>query len=94
MLAANLFYVQSVRAYKIGHFEFNILSEEEGTVDVSWEERPPYPNHEVTTDSIIIPSTVTINDKQYRVARIQKNGFDEIKCDYIDIPSSVEVIGE
>ena len=94
MLAANLFYVQSVRAYKIGHFEFNILSEEESTVDVSWEERPPYPNHEVTTDSIIIPSTVTINDKQYRVTRIQKNGFDEIKCDYIDIPSSVEVIEE
>ena len=94
MLAANLFYVQSVRAYKIGHFEFNILSEEECTVDVSWEERPPYPNHEVTTDSIIIPSTVTINDKQYRVARIQKNGFDEIKCNYIDIPSSVEVIEE
>ena len=94
MLAANLFYVQSARAYKIGHFEFNILSEEESTVDVSWEERPPYPNHEVTTDSIIIPSTVTINDKQYRVTRIQKNGFDEIKCQYIDIPSSVEVIEE
>ena len=94
ILAANLFYVQSALAYKIGHLEFNILSEDERTVDVGWEERPPSPHHGFRTDSIVIPPTVTINNKEYRVTQIRKNGFDELICDYIDIPSSVEVINQ
>ena len=94
ILAANLFYVQSALAYKIGHLEFNILSEDERTVDVGWEERPKNPYHGERTDSIVIPPTITINNQEYRVTQIRKSGFDDIICNYIDIPSTVEVINE
>lgn len=72
---------------------YNILSNSDRTVEVTYKEEYSDGNH--YSGNIIIPERVTTNDKSYIVSSIGNNAFDA--CDTITnitIPNSVTSIGD
>ncbi|MDE6007175.1 MAG: leucine-rich repeat domain-containing protein [Muribaculaceae bacterium] len=80
------------QAVIIGNLDYNILSEEDRTVDVAW---PTRGASKTPIDSLFIPSSVEIDGVNYSVSEIRESGFRE--CDkinnFISIPGSVKKIG-
>lgn len=87
--ASDVYYYQNGLCYRLLYDESN---RETGNVEVG------YPDWEYTRgygveDNTIIPESVTIGEKAYRVTRIANNGFKGTNLESITLPSSVTEIG-
>lgn len=83
----------------IGDFDFEILSEDERTVDVGIS--PEY-DLDIVKDSLVIPPTVTIDGKDYTVTTVRESGFSpysqkldqRVRAKYMKLPSTVKYLRE
>lgn len=75
--------------FSVGKFSFRVLNEQAATVELTGNECGVSSNNGL----IIIPGTVSHDNKEYSVVRIGENGMAGCLADTITIPQSVTSIG-
>lgn len=73
------------RGFVIGEFDFGILEDEPGRVDVALSPG------DKTRDSLIVPETVVIEGKEYRVKKVREYGFESVVTPYLRLPESMSL---
>lgn len=73
---------------------YNILSEEDKTVEVTWPDETFFDPDPVYTGAITVPASVSHGGKEYTVAAIGKVAFGDATCSSITLPSTIKSIGK
>ena len=87
--------VAAAHDFEVGGIYYNILSQEDKTVAVTYRGTSYSQYSNEYTGSVVIPETVTYNGNTYSVASIGDNTFSNCSgLTSIDIPNSVTSIGD